>query len=346
MPSGRCKCGGCVHCSEMQQCGARPVVSRAVGECKPCLVSDKTARTYRPPSVGKVNATTGPLSQQTAYDPMKSAGAWRAMSREDMDEMASRHWQTTAYRKSLTAARRIIWRAFREHPGEVWYVGYSGGKDSLVLAELVDETTLSDDTPLMYRDDEMLLPEHLDYMSAEKGRLGDRLLGTYSGARHKGWFESWRDWPHSQVRWTSADGAMDLPWLDGCGVIGGAQMRALHGWTGQFLGVRKEESQVRGEYMAGSDGFGRNPANPDVLICHPLMDWSWRDVWTYLLTHGLPYCAAYDRYMAIGMPPKSWRLGPVPLSSAETLSRGWPDLYRRLVSRYGARWDVAGYRHY
>lgn len=66
-----------------------------------------------------------------------------------------------------------------------------------------------------------------------------------------------------------------------------------HGCDGSFIGIRADESngrlrlfRARGQlYFAKERG---------AWACHPLMKWSGRDVWAYIVQHDLPYNALYD----------------------------------------------------
>ena len=74
--------------------------------------------------------------------------------------------------------------------------------------------------------------------------------------------------------------------------------RLLAGRTAWVTGLRRDQSQARGEVRAvESDDAGRAKINP-------LVDWSWNDVWHYIATHDVPYNALHDQFMpSIGCAP-------------------------------------------
>lgn len=74
--------------------------------------------------------------------------------------------------------------------------------------------------------------------------------------------------------------------------------RMLQGRTAWITGLRREQSEARGEVSAVQpDGQGR-------IKISPLVEWSWADVWHYIATHGVPYNPLHDEFMpSIGCAP-------------------------------------------
>ncbi|GAP35688.1 phosphoadenylyl-sulfate reductase [Piscinibacter sakaiensis] len=74
--------------------------------------------------------------------------------------------------------------------------------------------------------------------------------------------------------------------------------RLLDGRSAWVTGLRREQSQARGEVAPrGADDRGREKLNP-------LADWSWADVWHYIQRHAVPFNPLHDAYMpSIGCAP-------------------------------------------
>ncbi|WP_310463574.1 phosphoadenylyl-sulfate reductase [Sphaerotilus sp.] len=74
--------------------------------------------------------------------------------------------------------------------------------------------------------------------------------------------------------------------------------RMLTGRTAWVTGLRREQSNARGEVLAvEADDQGRAKINP-------LVDWSWNDVWHYIATNEVPYNPLHDQFMpSIGCAP-------------------------------------------
>lgn len=216
------------------------------------------------------------------------------------------------------------------------YIAFSGGKDSLVVSHLVSHVDGS--VPMVYCDDELLYPEHVEYMDDTKKRFGDRLRIVQGGGLHRQWFRPWKsgvDW------WRTPRPSMEaLSWVSERNVSSGELATRL-GYDGVFLGLRRAESLRRADILALSTGIDRLNR---VWYINPIIDWSDDDVWTYIDDHGLVYCSVYDTLAEIGVGRHQARLGPLPLSEGEHLWKGWPDLYIALIRRYGLRWTRPGRR--
>lgn len=63
------------------------------------------------------------------------------------------------------------------------------------------------------------------------------------------------------------------------------------GWDTAFLGLRAEEGVKRRKRT-------RNyaEAKGSFTLVYPLRDWSWKDIWTYLIANGVRYPSVYDEY--------------------------------------------------
>ena len=74
--------------------------------------------------------------------------------------------------------------------------------------------------------------------------------------------------------------------------------RMLAGRTAWVTGLRREQSNVRGEVpFEEADDAGRSKLNV-------LADWRWADVWHYIQLHNVPYNPLHDQFMpSIGCAP-------------------------------------------
>ena len=74
--------------------------------------------------------------------------------------------------------------------------------------------------------------------------------------------------------------------------------RMMEGRTAWVTGLRREQSNARGEVLFGeADDKGRTKFSP-------LADWTWADVWQYISAFDVPYNPLHDEFMpSIGCAP-------------------------------------------
>ncbi len=224
------------------------------------------------------------------------------------NEIGALHARTSTFKRRLSQARLHIRKALAL--GVAGYVALSGGKDSTVIYALVREQMPS--IPAVWSDDEWWLPETLEYIQRLQGRgLDVRQIRT----------NAW----HSDLLVVTGeyDGIPDY-----------AQQQ---GWSLCFLGLRQEESSARRVHLRTKGPLFYAQGNK-AWQCNPIHNWTWRDVWAYIVWLGVDYNKAYDRLEEIGVPPERQRVGPLAVERAlgygqlEILKRGWPDLYNKFSS--------------
>lgn len=248
-----------------------------------------------------------------------SPEARRALSLEYATTNQHKHKvaQTVArIREALTASRMP-------------YVAFSGGKDSLVLAWLVERITGG--VTLAWSDDELEYPETVEMMTTLHD-TGSLAFAVTSGvSRHANWFAPWTDRPF----WR--DPLPGTIWIDG----DQDDWMASQGYDLTFVGTRAEESRKRRDWLvyANATWGATYPTRSGTgTRCCPMWDWSSDDVWAYTVTHDVPVNPVYHRLAEIGVLPHKQRLGPLPLVPRAVLADRWPDLLTRLETRYGPRW--------
>jgi len=80
---------------------------------------------------------------------------------------------------------------------------------------------------------------------------------------------------------------------------GGVPSSALVGYDAWITAIRSDQSSHR----ASARVVGRDPKF-DLVKVNPLLTWTKRDVWAYIVTHGVPYNPLHDQgYASIGCWP-------------------------------------------
>lgn len=145
------------------------------------------------------------------------------------------------------------------------YIAVSGGKDSTVLLALCRHVNPKLDAV------------HLDMNAAYPET--DALLATYSNLHRIAVMDKLAGFKSKGIRDRSTshfnnDWMRDYP------------------YDGYFYGLRAEEAagrrkllQMKGKSFQLANGYH---------VCQPIVDWTYEDVWAYIVTHNLQYNALYD----------------------------------------------------
>ena len=170
------------------------------------------------------------------------------------------------------------------------------------------------DIPAVWSDDEWWLPETMDYIHRLQ-LSGLDVSQIRTNAHHTDWFEISGDY----------NGIPDYA--------------RQQGWDLCFLGLRQEESRARRLHLRRMGPLFYAQSD-QAWHCNPIWNWTWKDVWAYIVSTGLDYNRAYDRLEEIGVEPEYQRIGPFAVERAlgmgqlAVLKRGWPDMYNRFAREH------------
>lgn len=157
-------------------------------------------------------------------------------------------------------------------------LNYSGGKDSLVLLHLTASACGYDGVEIYHFDNGLLrVPGSDEFVRESVERIGGKLF----------------------IRTSEAANSKEMVVEEGHGYNGfwGQYWSLAHerDWDGRILGIRGQESRNRRDRF---DSSGERPPinwHEDHPAAAPIHHFQTRDVWAYIVKHGLDYHDIYDK---------------------------------------------------
>jgi phosphoadenosine phosphosulfate reductase len=169
--------------------------------------------------------------------------------------------------KVIALTEAAIARLQEHEPEEGYYVAFSGGKDSIVILDLVQRAGVQYDvhysqTTVDPPEVTHYIKEHYPEVIWEKPRMS-----MFKLIEKKGML------PTRQIRFCCSE----------LKEIGGAGRTVV-------TGIRWEESFRR----ANRSVFEESTRTKNKWFLHPVIDWTSDDIWSYIHSREMPYCSLYD----------------------------------------------------
>eukprot|EP00906_Rhabdomonas_costata_P007580 RCo010858 len=168
--------------------------------------------------------------------------------------------------EKVAEAKQIILQALEQFGSEKLSVSFNGGKDSVVMFDLVRE---------VFR---------------EKGAVSPKLVFQFA---EQDPFPEMKQF----VRQFTADNGITQEIIPCASFKEGLQKVADRGVQAVLMGTRRTDPD--GKYLSSFTPC--SPGWPPLIRVCPLLSWNYQQIWEYTLAHSLPYCSLYDQgYTSIG----------------------------------------------
>ena len=180
----------------------------------------------------------------------------------------------------------LILKTYKEYSakGMAFAVAFSGGKDSLVLLDLVSRILSPDKFLVVFSNTGMELSATL--RSIDRAKKHWSTLRFYEAKSHLNPHESWEEFgpPGRRMRWCCAVHKSVPTILLLRDITGNYNIKAV-----VFDGVRAEESAARADREEISVGA----KNINQVNCSPILKWGTAELFIYLLHYGILFNDAY-----------------------------------------------------
>lgn len=258
----------------------------------PYFWAESTVYWYRGHKVAKTNG--GSICEKPQLELLKDDNgddilpAGSRLVPVDVAAMTAKNALRLAALETLTMKK--IYGIFRKYEKKLdcFHVAFSGGKDSMVLLELVSRALPRTAFMVVFGDTGMEFPDTYKAVAEVEARCKADDIAFYRAESHFKPEESWRLFgpPSRVLRWCCSVHKSVPQTLKIREVLG------KRDYTGMdFVGVRAHESISRSEY--DYENYGKKQKGQ--YSFNPLLEWSSAEVWLYIFFRGLVVNDAYKK---------------------------------------------------
>jgi phosphoadenosine phosphosulfate reductase len=171
---------------------------------------------------------------------------------------------------------------------DCFHVAFSGGKDSLVLLDLVKKALPRGSFVVVFGDTEMEFPDTYDVIKKIKQQCAEEEIPFYIAKSHLSPKESWELFgpPSRTLRWCCSVHKSTPQTLKLREITGKDNYKGL-----AFVGIRAQESVNRSEYVYFNDG----KKTKGQFSHNSILEWTSAEIWLYIYANDVVINKAYKK---------------------------------------------------
>ena len=171
---------------------------------------------------------------------------------------------------------------------DLFYVAFSGGKDSIVVLDIVQKALPHNAFKVLFGDTGMEFPDTYDTVDIVEQKCKDLGIDFLVAKSHMDPLDSWRLFgpPAQRMRWCCSVHKSTPQVLKLRKVLKNDKFRGM-----AFTGVRGDESDARSEYSEVSNG----EKVKGQYSCHPILEWNTAELFLYIYANKLTLNPAYKK---------------------------------------------------
>lgn len=269
-----------VYAQELKLIGFDEYFDFVTNEVAPICWAKQNVYIYHGEEIAKLEKTQygKPITPKYLVKPMK-------LKPVDIPAMLAEKSNQELLAALLADTQKRLKEMYDQYAGgcDIAYIGFSGGKDSVLLLDICHRT-LPLSVPVVFSDTDMELPDTYVMWEEVQRRYPERTFLKARAAQAA--LKNWEVFgpPSRTVRWCCSVHKSTPAILLLKESVGKNTLRAQ-----AFLGVRNEESLSRATY----DDIGVGVKNASQVNSYPVLTWGSHELWLYTFAEKLPINAAY-----------------------------------------------------
>lgn len=206
----------------------------------------------------------------------------------DIQAMVDANKDTLAIIEQITVKKIYDVYKRRQKTLDCFHVAFSGGKDSIVLLDLVKKALPRSSFMVVFGDTKMEFPDTYELVDKVEAKCKEEGINFYRAASHFDPEESWRLFgpPSRVLRWCCTVHKAAPQTLKIREVLGKNDYVGM-----DFVGVRAHESATRATYE--EENYGKKQRGQ--YSHNPILEWTSAEIWLYIFSHNLPINNTYKK---------------------------------------------------